>query len=212
MNTCYNCATRNMHSFHDDGTVNTDKGLLPGPPTDDGRLREQVAAAYRRSGIPPGPDPLKFEVPSTRHPIYYVFKEAYALVEGKASDYAEDDNVYSNFEFAASAAGITVEQSFLNLIGVKVARLQQLIGNDKTPNNESIDDTLLDLMNYAGLLKAYRQKKMNDDLVPMAPKMLKEAWADLAASVEDLEDVGVEKIEPPSTAHSLAGCDCVDNG
>jgi hypothetical protein len=39
---------------------------------------------------------------------------------------------------------------------VKVARLTQLIANTKSANFESIDDTILDLMNYAGLLKAYR--------------------------------------------------------
>ncbi len=95
------------------------------------------------------------------HPIKQEFDEAYALVEGKAADYAEDDNVFSNFEYAAGVAGITVSQVFMVLIGIKVARLGQLIGNDKTPNNESIDDTALDGMNYFGLLKAYLRKETN---------------------------------------------------
>ncbi len=89
------------------------------------------------------------------HPIYHQFAEALDLVEAKAHDYAEDDNVFSNFEFAAQVAGVTTEQTFAVLLGVKVARLGQLIGNDKAPNFESIGDTLLDTMNYAGLLKAY---------------------------------------------------------
>jgi hypothetical protein len=141
------------------------------------------------------PNPFNGPPSGHRHPIYDEFQQAYALVEGKASDYAEDDNVFSNFEFAAAAAGISVEQSFMNLIGVKVARLQQLIGNDKTPNNESIDDTLLDLMNYAGLLKAYRQKKINNEWEAIGGAALE---ADLREHGEyPLEDPGAEKIVAP---------------
>ena len=137
---CYKCESDSEHKFHDDGD-----------PNDPDPLSLNLITSS-----------LKFAVAAQRHPIYDEFQEAYALVEGKASDYAEDDNVFSNFEFAANAAEVTVGQIFLSLIGVKMARLQQLIGNDKTPNNESIDDTLLDLMNYAGLLKAYRRKKIED--------------------------------------------------
>lgn len=93
------------------------------------------------------------------HPIYQEFAEALDLVEAKAHDYAEDDNVFSNFEFAAQVAGVRPEQVFAVLLGVKVARLGQLIGQGKEPNFESIDDTLLDTMNYAGLLKAYLRKQ-----------------------------------------------------
>ena len=96
------------------------------------------------------------------HPIYHQFAEALDLVEAKAHDYAEDDNVFSNFEFAAQVAGVKTEQVFAVLLGVKVARLGQLIGNNKTPNFESIDDTLLDTMNYAGLLKAYMRRDADE--------------------------------------------------
>ena len=104
------------------------------------------------------PARLEKAMEASVHPIKREFDEAYGLVEGKAHDYAELDNVFSNFEFAAQAAGITVEQVFLTLIGIKSARLKQLITNEKEPNYEGIDDTLLDLMNYSGLLKAYRRE------------------------------------------------------
>ena len=48
------------------------------------------------------------------------------------------------------------------MMGIKLARLAQLIGAGKTPNFESIDDTLLDAMNYPGLLKAYRRQAAVD--------------------------------------------------
>ena len=95
----------------------------------------------------------------TDHPIRQDFDDAYSLVKGKSTDYAEQDNKFSNFEQAAIAAGVEVEQVFLVLIGVKLARLTQLMTTEKSPNFESIDDNLLDLINYPGLLRAYRRSK-----------------------------------------------------
>ena len=112
------------------------------------------------------------------HPIKREFDEAYGLVKGKAADYAEDDNVFSNFEYAAQAAGITVEQVFLVLIGVKIARLGQLIGNDKLPNNESKDDSVLDGMNYFGLMKAYMRSQRPDTLRDIFDEFAREELGD----------------------------------
>jgi len=111
------------------------------------------------------------------HPIYQDYAEALDLVESKAHDYAEDDNVFSNFEFAAQVAGVKTEQVFAVLLGVKVARLGQLIGNNKTPNFESIDDTLLDTMNYAGLLRAYLRQQADNMTIPEAlDAAVEEGW------------------------------------
>lgn len=87
------------------------------------------------------------------------FAEALLTVESKVQDYAEDNDVFSNFRFAANAAGVTVEQVFLVLLGIKLARLKNLLLTDREPNNESVDDTLVDDINYNGILKAYRQFK-----------------------------------------------------
>ena len=99
------------------------------------------------------------------HPIKREFDEAYSLVDLKATDYAEETNYFSNFEFAAKAAGITVDQVFLVMMGIKLARLAQLIGAGKVPNFESIDDNLLDSINYPGLLKAYRRQARVDEFM-----------------------------------------------
>jgi hypothetical protein len=85
-------------------------------------------------------------------------------MRGKNEDYAKDSDPYSNFRFAAQAAGITTEQGILYLIGVKLARLENLISvPDEQVNNESLDDTIMDLTNYAGILKAYRRLKNAPD-------------------------------------------------
>lgn len=68
----------------------------------------------------------------------------------KGNDYSDQDRL-SNFKLAGAITGIGAELNCLNLIATKVARLGQLL-NGKTPNNESVEDSLLDLANYTLLL------------------------------------------------------------
>jgi hypothetical protein len=49
----------------------------------------------------------------------------------KNHDYAEDGNPYSNFEFAAQFAGVSVQQVFDVMIGIKQARLLVLTQSGK---------------------------------------------------------------------------------
>lgn len=72
----------------------------------------------------------------------------------KNADYANEDP-YSNFKEAAATSGCTVDQVFAVLLGVKLARLKELLGKGKTPNNESIDDSRLDLAVYSALWASY---------------------------------------------------------
>ncbi len=92
------------------------------------------------------------------HPVFAVFDRMRDTVKSKANDYADDGNVYSNFEGAAHLAGITVDEVFMTLIGVKVERLRQLMAG-KEPNHEAIDDTRIDLANYAALWQGYAEEQ-----------------------------------------------------
>lgn len=80
------------------------------------------------------------------------------MLSKKNHDYASNADVFSNFKSSAKIAGVTPAQSTLVLLGVKVSRLSELVSNDKHPMNEKIEDSILDLINYAlllhGLLKA----------------------------------------------------------
>ena len=69
----------------------------------------------------------------------------------KGNDYANEDRL-SNFKLAGAIAGVSAEINCLNQIATKVARLGVLLKGDKTPNNESIRDSVIDLANYAMLL------------------------------------------------------------
>ena len=69
----------------------------------------------------------------------------------KGNDYANADRL-SNFKLAGAVCQITPEQQCLSLIATKVARLGILLKSGKQPNNESINDSVIDLINYGVLL------------------------------------------------------------
>lgn len=80
----------------------------------------------------------------------------------KSADYAQDDNAYSNFEFAAIVSQPfkdPADRVFATMIGVKLARLAELLGSDKTPNNESVEDTMKDMSVYSTMWAAHRRKR-----------------------------------------------------
>ncbi len=92
------------------------------------------------------------------HPVHGVLADMAALVGKKANDYADDSNVYSNFEGAARLTGSTVEEVFHTVIGIKMERLRQLVGGTE-PNFESLEDTLMDAANYLALWLGYRRQQ-----------------------------------------------------
>ena len=63
----------------------------------------------------------------------------------KGNDYSNVDRL-SNFKLAGNICGISPEKNCLSLIATKVARLGVLLEN-KIPNNESIEDSIIDLAN-----------------------------------------------------------------
>ena len=77
------------------------------------------------------------------------------LHDRKSADYACDENRYSNFESAAATAGCSTDLVFAVLIGIKLARLKEL-AKGKEPNNESVQDSRLDLAVYSALWASYR--------------------------------------------------------
>lgn len=73
------------------------------------------------------------------------------ILLSKGDDYSGKDRL-SNFKTVAGILKITPELSCLNLIATKVARLGTLLNSGTTPNNESIEDSIKDLINYSILL------------------------------------------------------------
>lgn len=79
----------------------------------------------------------------------------------KGNDYAGEDRL-ANFKRAGAIAGLNAELNCLSLIAAKVARLGVLLNSDKAPENESIEDSLLDLANYSLLLRMILAEKQNE--------------------------------------------------
>lgn len=73
-----------------------------------------------------------------------------AICRSKGDDYANDDRL-SNFKKVGMATGLLPAQVIHVLLATKVARLVELQGKGKTPNHEGVEDTLIDLANYAAL-------------------------------------------------------------
>lgn len=82
----------------------------------------------------------------------------------KRNDYANND-VMSNFKQVSNITGMTPEQSILVLIATKVARLGNLF-QGKKPNNESIDDSIIDMANYCFLLYCIREEQKSNSTTP----------------------------------------------
>jgi len=82
-----------------------------------------------------------------------------AVHDAKNEDYADGENPYSNFEGVARIVGVPVDQVFQTMIGIKMERLRQLVGTNKEPNFESIDDTILDMANYAAIWLSWRRRQ-----------------------------------------------------
>jgi hypothetical protein len=80
-------------------------------------------------------------------------EEIMEITKKKAHDYASQD-VLSNFKgvsTAAKALGINIgkpEQYALFMVILKIARLTNLLNSGKIPNNESVDDSFKDGINY----------------------------------------------------------------
>jgi hypothetical protein len=77
------------------------------------------------------------------------------IMLSKGNDYANEDRL-SNFKLAGAIVQGSAELNCLNMIATKVARLGVLL-NGASPENESVNDSILDLANYAVLLHMIRK-------------------------------------------------------
>jgi hypothetical protein len=85
--------------------------------------------------------------------------DALQLVIKKTQDYATIDDPYRNFRMSESV-GVSLEKGILVRMCDKLSRLGNLVENgDPSVKSESIEDTLIDVMNYANIMLCYLQQK-----------------------------------------------------
>ena len=93
------------------------------------------------------------------------------LLASKNHDYSETQDAFANFKLAAHLAGIPTEQTLMTLLGMKLARLNQLLGKGKQPKHEAIEDTLMDVINYTLLLRGIlKEREVQSETRPEEPK------------------------------------------
>ena len=82
-----------------------------------------------------------------------------ATLTKKAHDYAQDDDCFSNFKKIASICEVPTLKVFLFFITVKIARLIELEKKGATKVGESMEDSLMDIANYACLADTFLKEK-----------------------------------------------------
>lgn len=78
-----------------------------------------------------------------------LFDPIFELTEKKAHDYASEGDTLQNFKRVGKRVGMVASEVAWFFICVKIERLNNLKG--KKPKNESVLDTIRDLINYIGL-------------------------------------------------------------
>lgn len=86
------------------------------------------------------------------------FKECLAIAEAKNNDYAKGDDPFKNFK-VSEIVGVPVERGIMVRMMDKVARISNSFDTELKVKDESVNDTLNDLVNYAAILKAYLSQK-----------------------------------------------------
>lgn len=110
-----------------------------------------VSEGLRQAKIPTPSD-------HQRDVVRGILQRGMELLDAKGHDYAGDDSAFINFTLTgiildwAVSRGLQQEDlAFVSFIATKLARLIELRGSGKTPKNETIQDTCMDLANYAAL-------------------------------------------------------------
>lgn len=86
--------------------------------------------------------------------IEEILKQIEEIHRKKNDDYTDGSDRYQNFYRSSLLIGWfkeDIDRAFAALIGTKLARLASLLGSDKSPNNEPIADSFLDLCTYCTL-------------------------------------------------------------
>jgi hypothetical protein len=92
------------------------------------------------------------------------FDRALKIMEAKNSDYSKEHNGFENFVRVGYISGQSVERVFLNHLATKMVRLENLVskmerGESAAVKDESIEDTLLDNINYLNIMLSWFQSK-----------------------------------------------------
>lgn len=84
-----------------------------------------------------------------------------SITKAKNHDYSWTTRAFKNFELCENLEVCSVEAGILVRITDKITRISNLISSENQVADEKITDTLLDLANYALILRIYIETKSN---------------------------------------------------
>ena len=91
-----------------------------------------------------------------------LFAEALATMKKKNADYSGTKDGMKNFRISAQVANVKMSQDILTRLTDKVTRIGNLIVKDANVKDETIFDTIQDLINYAAILHYAFQIELRD--------------------------------------------------
>lgn len=89
--------------------------------------------------------------------IENTYKKGIEIIKLKNADYANSSDPFKNFK-SAEIIGLSVERAILVRVLDKITRISNLLSKEADVKEESLEDTLLDAINYLAILKSYREK------------------------------------------------------
>jgi hypothetical protein len=91
-----------------------------------------------------------------------IYQECLELSSRKNKDYSGEENPFRNFMLSEHLGICRTEEGIMVRILDKVTRIANLLKNEAAVKDESIEDTLKDLINYSAILLSYiRMYKRN---------------------------------------------------
>lgn len=95
-----------------------------------------------------------------------IIKKAKALCDDKNIDYAQVKEPFSNFEMVEALKICDAQTGILVRISDKIARISNLLkrNGERAVDEEKVEDTMLDLINYSIILLSYTMFSERYDL------------------------------------------------
>lgn len=110
-------------------------------------------------------------------------KQALELSQKKNHDYAGSDDPFANFRRVEALGVCSTEKGFLVRMIDKLSRLSTFCEKGELQvQNESVKDTLIDLVNYTCLLAAWLEDK---DPVSLQAKMKRKTFEERCKSIRE---------------------------
>ena len=86
------------------------------------------------------------------------FTDCLVTAKNKNKDYANSDDPFKNFRMSEQV-GVSPARAILVRISDKLSRISNLLDREGAVTDERIEDSLMDMINYSAILKAYLKTK-----------------------------------------------------